>query len=198
MICDYYIHETDLADLSSSKHVWEFSQQISKYLSPLESGNLQIVQTKFPVFSKKFQIPCVFPDGDFLKPISPVFPVQWVLCHLVLSKNWSRDYVSTRAIRTRSLKPIFHCNAKSLVLGFTLGNTPNQELCIGYTNRLVSKNTKICVTPNVSRWNIGCVGSPMQRAGGGLVDFILFVFISLALVTQHEPSFQWNMGYGIG
>ena len=39
IICDYYIHKTDLADLSSFKQNWEFSQQILKYLLPLESGN---------------------------------------------------------------------------------------------------------------------------------------------------------------
>ena len=49
-------------------------------------------------------------------------------------------------------------------------------------------------TPNASRLNIGRVGSPTQGAGIGHVDFMLFVFISFALVTQREPSFQWNMG----
>ena len=64
--------------------------------------------------------------------------------------------------------------------GFTLGNTPNM---------LVSKkacganaNSNICVTPNESRWNTGRVGH---------VDFMLFVFISFALVIQRQPSFQW-------
>ena len=51
------------------------------------------------------------------------------------------------------------------------------KFCVGYTNMLVSKNAKICVTPNAkhnicviptqnpnaSQWNIGCVGSPMQN-----------------------------------
>ena len=52
MICDYYIHKTALADLSSlKKKNWKFLRQISKYLLPLESWNLQLEQTKFPVFS---------------------------------------------------------------------------------------------------------------------------------------------------
>ena len=55
VICDYYIHKTDLADLSSLKKNWEFSRQTSKYLSPLESGNLQLEQTKFPVFPLCFR-----------------------------------------------------------------------------------------------------------------------------------------------
>ena len=68
MICDYYINKTDLADLSSfnSKKNWKFSQQIPKYLLPLESGNLQLEQTEFPVFWQNVQIPCVFPDREFI------------------------------------------------------------------------------------------------------------------------------------
>ena len=69
---------------------------------------------------------------------------------------------------------------------------------------LVSKNAKICVTPNsndkphnVSRWNIGGIGSPMRGAGVGHVDFMLFVSILFALVTQRKPSFQWNMGFRV-
>ena len=33
---------------------WEFSQQISQYRLPLESGNLQLEQTKCPVFALCF------------------------------------------------------------------------------------------------------------------------------------------------
>ena len=45
-------------------------------------------------------------------------------------------------------------------------------------------NATIClpnVTPNASRWNIGCVGSPHIGAGVGHVHFMLFVSISFAL-----------------
>ena len=72
------LHKTDLADLSSLKHFWKFPWQTLKYLLPLKSGNLQLVQTKFPVFRENFQIPCVFPDSDrdFFGAIFPVFPVQ--------------------------------------------------------------------------------------------------------------------------
>ena len=45
-----------------------FLWQISKYLLPLESGNLQLEQTKFPVFWQNFQITCVFPDRVFSFP----------------------------------------------------------------------------------------------------------------------------------
>ena len=63
-----------------------FSGQILKYLLPLESGNLQLEQTKFPVslcFGKLFKL-CVFPDRKFFLAIFPVFLlvsiVQWVPC----------------------------------------------------------------------------------------------------------------------
>ena len=52
IICDYYIDETDLADLLGQK--WKFSRQILQYPLLLESGNLQLEQTKFPVFSLCF------------------------------------------------------------------------------------------------------------------------------------------------
>ena len=55
VICDYYIHKTDLADLSSFKEILyifeNFRGEITKYLLPLESGNLQLEQTNFPLFS---------------------------------------------------------------------------------------------------------------------------------------------------
>ena len=81
---------------------------------------------------------------------------------------------------------------------------PTPQFCVTYTNMLVSKNPKICgtpnakykicVTPNASQWNIGCVGSQTQNLCVGHVHFMLFVLISFALVTQREPSLQWNMG----
>ena len=74
---------------------------------------------------------------------------------------------------------------------------------VGDTNVVVSKNAKIsitpnvnakiCVTPNAIRWNIGGVGTPTRGAGIGHVDFMLFVSISFALVSQRELSFKWNM-----
>ena len=56
VICDFYIHKTDLADLSSFflKNGNFPSILLSKYLLPLESGNLQLEQIKFPVFSLCF------------------------------------------------------------------------------------------------------------------------------------------------
>ena len=61
---------------------------------------------------------------------------------------------------------------------------------------LVSKNAKICVTPNAKpqpyQWNIGCIGSPGVGACVRHVHFMLLVSILFALGGQ---SFQWNMGF---
>ena len=81
MICYYFIHKTDWADLSVLKN----SRQILIYLLPLESGNLQLEQTKFPVFSPWFGKISKFPVFSLTRnyfltffPVFPVFPVQWV------------------------------------------------------------------------------------------------------------------------
>ena len=52
MICDYYIHRTDLADLSSfrKKREISFKFRIREFTGQLE-------QTKFPVFSKISKFP---------------------------------------------------------------------------------------------------------------------------------------------
>ena len=50
VICDYYIHKTDLT-VKRQHFVGRFSRQISKYLLHLEWESLQLEQTKFPVFS---------------------------------------------------------------------------------------------------------------------------------------------------
>ena len=85
---------------------------------------------------------------------------------------------------------------------------PTREFCVGDTNTLISKNAKVCVTPNANvkicvtptqtpnakGGNIGRVGSPIQNSCFGHVDFMLFVLISLALGNQREPSLQWSMG----
>ena len=69
MICYYFIHKSDLADLSVLKKI-EFSRQILIYLS----GNLQREQTKFPVFflcfGKISKFPVFFPDREFFGPFS--------------------------------------------------------------------------------------------------------------------------------
>ena len=71
-----------------TKQTYPASTKICNFFAanilPLELGNLQLVQTKFPVFCQNFQIPCVFPNSEFFLPIFPVFPVLWVSCLKVL------------------------------------------------------------------------------------------------------------------
>ena len=73
VICEYNIPYAKLTkqNYPASNKNWKCSQQILKYILPLESGNLQIEHTKFPVFWQSFQIPCVFPD--FFVATFPVF-----------------------------------------------------------------------------------------------------------------------------
>ena len=53
IICDYYIHKTGRPIQLLEKN-WKFSRHLSQYPLPLASGNLQLEQTKFPVFSLCF------------------------------------------------------------------------------------------------------------------------------------------------
>ena len=62
-LCDLLLFHTQN---SSFKQMEIFAANISKYLLPLESGNLQHEETKFPVFWQNFKIP---PLGHF-----PCFP----------------------------------------------------------------------------------------------------------------------------
>ena len=48
--------------------------------------------------------------------------------------------------------------------------------------------------PNASQWNIACVGSPGVGAHVGHIHFMSFVSFLCVLGSQHERSFQWNMG----
>ena len=71
VICD--IHKTDLADLSSFRNIWKFSRQILKFLLPLESGNLQHEENKFPVLGKVSKFPVFSRTGNSFGHF-PCFP----------------------------------------------------------------------------------------------------------------------------
>ena len=66
----------------------------------------------------------------------------------------------------------------------------NAKLCI-----TPNAKPKICVTPNASQWNIGCVGSPGIGARLGHVHFMLFVSISLRCVANANMVFSgiWTL-----
>ena len=115
----------------------------------------------------------------------------------------------------KSIKPIFHCNAKLLASGLRvkLGEishwvSPQLPTCWYLKSFMESTPTlkfalpptptlKFALpptpTPNASRWNIGGIGSPKQNSCVGHVDFMLFVSISFVLVSQLELSFQLHM-----
>ena len=60
----------------------------------------------------------------------------------------------------------------------------NAEFCI-------TPNTKpkICVSPNASQWNIGCVGSQTQISHTGHVHLIFFVLISFLFGSQFPVEY---------
>ena len=103
----------------------------------------------------------------------------------------------------KEILDVFHCNAKPLALGPRLGLDPkHNEFALRipscwYLKSLVDPTQPPQhepIMPNVSWWNIGCVGSPRVGARIGHVDFMLFVSISFALGSQRKRGFQWNMG----
>ena len=81
VICDYYVHKTELADLS-----------IFKLILEIFAANIEISFTfRIREFTTSaIPIPCVltkFPNSQFslqriCLAIFPVFPVQWVPCHM--------------------------------------------------------------------------------------------------------------------
>ena len=102
-----------------------------------------------------------------------------------------------------SFKPIFHCNAKPLVLGVRIGQYPKVRILRWVYQIQFSlpptPNLKFALTPkqtpNASQWNIGCVGSPGVGTRVGHVHFMLFVSISFVLGSQRRCSFQCNMSF---
>ena len=71
IICDCYINtKLTWQTYAASGKKWKFLQQILQYPLPLASGNLQLEQTKFPMFSlyfgKIFKFPVFSLTGNFL------------------------------------------------------------------------------------------------------------------------------------
>ena len=79
---------------------------------------------------------------------------------------------------------------------------PISHFYVTYNNKLVSFelgdanfSRHPMQNPNVTQWNIGCVG--FQTFCVGHVHFMFFVLISFAIGGQCKPTFQWNMGFKI-
>ena len=105
---------------------------------------------------------------------------------------------------TSHLGSLFHCDAKPFALGPHVGFDPQcHNFALGIPTCWYKKTLKFVLpptlmlkfalpptsTPNASRWNIGSVGSPIGGAGIGHVDFMLFVSISFALVSQFPVEY---------
>ena len=76
-------------------------------------------------------------------------------CPLSILRNgnvpyrYSRNFPVALKIGQCCLKPIFHCNAKTICVGsWHWLRPPTPQFRVGDTNMLVSKNAKICSTPN--------------------------------------------------
>ena len=113
---------------------WKFLQQIWQCPLPSESGNLQLVHTKFPVFWQNVQIQCVFPDRDFFLPFS-----LFSLCSEDLAVNrlflFKFFYLSRHKISFDTclhFMPGFH--AKGMTL-WGLKKSDDTTLIYGHRNR---------------------------------------------------------------
>ena len=95
------------------------------------------------------------------------------------------------------LKPIFHCDAKTLMLSPHIGLGPQCEICIG------NINAKICVTPNVKpqresvqyrlRWVFWRWGSRWTCTFGSTFEkrYLLAIkHIMLALFWSYVPNMK--------
>ena len=102
--------------------------------------------------------------------------------------------------KKHSDKPILHCDTKTTGIGASrLVTPPMRQFFITYTNMLVFKNDKTCVTPNAKpqresveyrlRWvsNAKCLHWPFR--------FYVVYPVFFTLGIQREPCTQWNTGY---
>ena len=91
---------------------------------------------------------------------------------------------------------IFHCNARPFALGtFVPPNAKDTNMLVSFVLGNANFSRHPMQNPNMSQWNIGCVGYQTQISCVGHVHFMFFVLISFAFGTQRKPSFQWNMGF---
>ena len=92
------------------------------------------------------------------------------------------------------VKPLFHCDAKPFAMGpCVVLRPPTPQFGIGDTNMLVSKNVKICVTPNAKHKicvtpNAKPQTEPMEyrlRWVHNAKFFALAIYISCCLCSFH-------------
>ena len=84
----------------------------------------------------------------------------------------------------KELKPIFHCDVKTLALGKpTCWYLKALKFALPPT-RMLESALPPTPNPNASQWNIGCVGSPSVGARVGHVHFMMVVSISFVLGSE--------------
>ena len=92
------------------------------------------------------------------------------------------------SVTYNTLKPIFHCNANPFALGSGIG------FCVTYTNMLISKTAKICVTPNAKQKKSITPNAKRKPMEYGLrwVIFALAMYILFVLIST-----QFAVEYGL-
>ena len=117
------------------------------------------------------------------------------------------------------VKPIFHCDTKPFALGHGVGldthrhnfalpiiptcwylktlkfafpPTPNLKFAFSPTPNLEFALPPMR-TPNVSQWNIGCIGSQMQNFGDVHFFFFLVDFICVWWPTQTQFPVEYGL-----
>ena len=75
---------------------------------------------------------------------------------------------------TCTLNPIFHCDAKPFALYFALPNAKYTNMFVSFALGDANFSRYPTQNPNVSQWNIGCVGSQKQIFHVGYEHFMFF------------------------
>ena len=137
------------------------SLQISKYLLPLESGNFQLEQTKFPMFWQNFQIPCVFPDRDFFEP----FSLFCLTCSAFLLRSCSALSEASNLARFSSCSLISRSFSSSLVAFSVISSFSRRCFSSSWRRRASSRSASRCRSRSSSR-----LREPSMSSSRRLVD----------------------------
>ena len=84
------------------------------------------------------------------------------------------------------LKPIFHCDAKPFALvAFASPKAKDTNMLVSFALGDAHFLRHPTQNPNVSQWNIGCVGSQMQIS---CVGHIHFMFVCVNFICVWWPT----------
>ena len=77
-----------------------------------------------------------------------------------------------------------------------VGLEPNAKFGVGYTNMLVSKKAKICVTPNTKPKRASVEYRMLWVPNQIFLHWpCTFLFSLVVISSALGPTFQWNMGF---